>query len=120
MRIPDITFVALPSLGSIRRSFWSFLTHAQEERKTFIRLKELIYDEHSDRVMCPEHQALTYRALRTREGYREYKSDPAICANCHPVICMSAPVRTTKKLSHGIFEKRLLWNSARTLVIKGG
>ncbi|MGZ7295297.1 transposase, partial [Streptococcus pyogenes] len=32
-------------------------------------------------VICPEHQALTYRTT-TREGYREYKSDPVICANC--------------------------------------
>ncbi|BAH81449.1 truncated transposase [Streptococcus dysgalactiae subsp. equisimilis GGS_124] len=31
---------------------------------------------------------MTYRTT-TREGYREYKSDPAICANCPPVICMS-------------------------------
>ncbi|ESU86843.1 transposase, IS4-like family protein, partial [Streptococcus pyogenes GA03455] len=42
-------------------------------KKDLLRPKELIYDEHFDCVICPEHQALTYRTT-TREGYREYKS----------------------------------------------
>ena len=40
-----------------------------------------VYDEHYDCVICPEYQILTYRTTN-REGYREYKSDPAICAAC--------------------------------------
>ncbi|BAH81661.1 truncated transposase [Streptococcus dysgalactiae subsp. equisimilis GGS_124] len=36
-----------------------------------------------------------------------------------PCYLYVRPVRTTKKLSHGIFGKTI-WNSARTFVIKGG
>ena len=40
-----------------------------------------VYDEYYDCVLCPEYQPLRY-ATTNRDGYREYKSDPRICANC--------------------------------------
>ena len=40
-----------------------------------------VYDEYYDCVLCPEYQVLTYRTTN-RDGYREYRSDPKICANC--------------------------------------
>lgn len=40
-----------------------------------------VYDEYYDCVICPEYQPLQY-STTNREGYREYKSDPKICANC--------------------------------------
>ena len=40
-----------------------------------------VYDEYYDCVICPEYQLLTYRTTN-RDGYREYKSDPKICAGC--------------------------------------
>ena len=40
-----------------------------------------VYDEFYDCVICPEYQPLKYHTTN-REGYREYKSDPQICAGC--------------------------------------
>lgn len=40
-----------------------------------------VYDEYYDCVICPEYQTLEY-STTNREGYREYKSDPKICASC--------------------------------------
>ena len=40
-----------------------------------------VYDEFYDCVICPEYQILKY-STTNRDGYREYKSDPKICANC--------------------------------------
>ena len=40
-----------------------------------------VYDEYYDCVICPEYRVLEY-STTSREGYREYKSDPKICANC--------------------------------------
>jgi transposase len=40
-----------------------------------------VYDEYYDCVICPEYLVLRY-ATTNREGYREYKSDPRVCANC--------------------------------------
>ena len=40
-----------------------------------------VYDEFYDCVICPEYNVLKY-STTNRDGYREYKSDPHICANC--------------------------------------
>jgi len=40
-----------------------------------------VYDEYYDCNICPEYQILTCRTTN-REGYREYRSDPKICALC--------------------------------------
>ena len=40
-----------------------------------------VYDESYDCVICLEYQPLAYRTTN-RDGYREYCSDPKICAQC--------------------------------------
>ena len=40
-----------------------------------------VYDEHFDCIICPEYQVLNY-STTNRDGYREYKSNPQVCANC--------------------------------------
>ena len=40
-----------------------------------------VYDEYYDCVICPEFQPLAYHTTN-RDGYREYSSDPKICAHC--------------------------------------
>ena len=39
------------------------------------------YDQTRNLYICPNNQELTYKTT-TREGYREYKSNPSKCANC--------------------------------------
>ena len=53
----------------------------QSGKKSFIKKHEYIYDEYYDCYICPENQILPY-STTNREGYREYKSDGSICANC--------------------------------------
>jgi len=40
-----------------------------------------VYDEFYDCIICPEYQVLKY-STTNRDGYREYKSNPQICATC--------------------------------------
>ena len=40
-----------------------------------------VYDEFYDCLICPEYQPLKY-STTNRDGYREYKSDPKVCADC--------------------------------------
>ena len=47
----------------------------------FFRKHEYVYDEHFDCYICPNDHVLKY-STTNREGYREYKSDPKICAGC--------------------------------------
>jgi len=50
-------------------------------RVGFFKKYEYVYDEYYDCVLCPENQVLKY-GTTNRDGSREYKSDPKICANC--------------------------------------
>ena len=50
-------------------------------KKGFFRKYDYAYDEYFDCVLCPGNQVLKY-STTNRDGYREYKSDPKICAHC--------------------------------------
>lgn len=50
-------------------------------KKGFFKKYEYAYDEYYDCYLCPNNQILRY-ATTNREGYREYKSNPAICESC--------------------------------------
>lgn len=47
----------------------------------FFKKHEYVYDEYYDCILCPADQVLKY-STTNRDGYREYKSDPAICREC--------------------------------------
>ena len=40
-----------------------------------------VYDEFYDYIICPEYQILKY-STTNRDSYREYKSNPNVCAEC--------------------------------------
>ena len=42
---------------------------------------EYVYDEYFDCYLCPANEILHY-STTNRDGYREYKSDPKVCAHC--------------------------------------
>lgn len=50
-------------------------------KEGFFGKYDFVYDEYYDCVLCPNNHILKY-STTNREGYREYKSDPRICANC--------------------------------------
>ena len=71
--------------------------------KSFFRSYEYVYDEYYDCVICPANQVLNY-STTNREGYREYKSNPAICIACpHLAQC------THSKNNQKVVQKHL-WN----------
>ena len=47
----------------------------------FFKPYEFVYDEYFDCILCPENNVLKYTKT-TREGYRQFKSDPKKCENC--------------------------------------
>jgi len=50
-------------------------------KRGFYYKKDYVYDEFYDCVICPENQVLKY-STTNKNGYKEYKSDPKVCANC--------------------------------------
>lgn len=49
--------------------------------KNIIKKKHFTYDEKNNSYHCPEGQELIYKTT-TREGYREYHSNPKECVKC--------------------------------------
>ena len=54
---------------------------APQTKKGFFKKYEYVYDEYYDCILCPTNQILSY-STTNRDGYREYKSDPAVCREC--------------------------------------
>jgi len=50
-------------------------------KEGFFRKWEYVYDEHFGCYLCPNDKILNY-STTNRDGYREYKSNPADCAEC--------------------------------------
>lgn len=50
-------------------------------KEGFYKKYEYAYDEYYDCYVCPNNEILSY-STTNREGYREYKSDPRVCAEC--------------------------------------
>ena len=73
-----------------------FPYHKPMTRKGFFRKSEYVYDEYYDCIVCPNNQTLKY-STTNRDGYREYKSDPAVCAGC-PFLSQCTDSRSHQKV----------------------
>ena len=70
----------------------------------FFRKSEYVYDEFFDCYICPQNQILKYTTT-TREGYREYKSNPTICATCPLLSKCPLSKNQTKVVTRHIWAK---------------
>ncbi|QOK25575.1 IS1182 family transposase [Cytobacillus pseudoceanisediminis] len=65
-------------------------------KEGFFRKHEYVYDEHFDCYICPTGEILKYTTT-TKEGYRQFKSDPRICAGC-PFLSQCTQSQVHQKL----------------------
>lgn len=68
----------------------------------YLSKHEYVYDEHFDCYICPAGETLEY-STTTKEGYRQYKSNPRICADC-PFLS-----KCTQSQSHQKLVQRHVW-----------
>jgi len=73
--------------------------------KGMLKTKDFYYDEHYDCYLCENNQVLRYRTT-TRDGYREYVSNPYVCETC-PLLSQCTQSRDHRKVIH-----RHLWQEA--------
>ena len=62
----------------------------------YMKKHEYVYDEHYDCYICPQGQLLKY-ATTTKEGYRQYFSNPIQCKTC-PLLSECTQSKEHKKL----------------------
>lgn len=71
-------------------------------KEGFIRKHEYVYDEHYNCYICPQGEILSYTTT-TKEGYRQYKSNPLKCSKC-PLL-----EQCTQSQNHQKLIQRHIW-----------
>lgn len=83
-------------------------------RRAFTPVKGLFkkhqfkFDADQNVYRCPNNQELTYTTTN-REGYREYKSNPKICADCPLLSQCTQSKNTTKVVTRHVWEDSKEW-----------
>lgn len=72
-------------------------------RKGYMPKRAFIYDEHFDCYLCPKNQVLKYRST-TRQGYREYVSNPAKCRKCDLLAKCTQSANQVKVVTRHIWQ----------------
>jgi transposase len=72
-------------------------------KEGYFKKYEYIYDEHYDCYLCPNNQVLKY-STTNRDGYREYKSNPKVCAECSMRMQCTQSKNCTKVVTRHIWE----------------
>ena len=80
--------------------------------------REYRYDAEADVYVCPNGQALSYRTTN-RQGYREYKSDPALCQHCPLRQQCTRSANATKVVTRHVWEAAKERVDARRLTAWG-
>ena len=75
-------------------------------KKGFFRSYEFVYDEYYNCVICPNNHVLPY-VTTTREGYRQFKSDPNVCRSCPDLACCTESRVHQKVVQKHIWENYL-------------
>lgn len=78
-------------------------------KEGYFKPYEYVYDAYYDCVICPENQILKF-STTNREGYKEFKSDPCVCANC------SSRSKCTNSKSHQKTVTKHIWMDFMELV----
>ena len=68
----------------------------------FFRKHRYVYDEHYDSYICPNDQMLRC-VTTTKEGYRQYKSNPTVYANCPFLTDVTESKNHTKLIQRPIW-----------------
>ena len=71
----------------------------------FLKKYEYVYDEYHDCYICPQDKLLTYKTT-TKEGYRQFSSNPIECKNCS-LLSVCTTSKQYKKIIH-----RHLWENS--------
>lgn len=72
--------------------------------KGLLRKSAFSYEKDSNSYRCPHGQSLQY-STTNRDGYHEYKSDPALCRKCPLLSQCTRSKNQTKVLTRHVYEE---------------
>ena len=68
-----------------------------------MRKSRYVYERQADSYRCPNGQLLTY-ATTDRNGYRHYKSDPAICRTCPLLASCTSNANAVRTITRHVWQ----------------
>jgi transposase len=77
--------------------------HRPNHRDGYLRKRDFVYEPASDGYRCPNDRLLRY-STTNRGGYREYKSDPAICRTCPLLASCTSSRNATKVVTRHVWQ----------------
>jgi hypothetical protein len=90
--------------GLSDRNIFGVIAHRRfQPTKGLFPKWKFTYHKERDLYVCPNGQELQYRTT-TREGYREYKSDPKKCTNCPLLPECTKSQNKTKVVTRHVWE----------------
>lgn len=75
-------------------------------KKGFFSKNDYAYDEYYDCYICPNDKILKY-STTNRDGYHEYKSNPADCQNCPLIKQCTTSKNHQKVISRHVWQDSL-------------
>ncbi|HEX9861362.1 MAG TPA: IS1182 family transposase [Nitrospirota bacterium] len=92
-----------------RDIFGAIAYRTPNHKKGYFYKKDFVYDNENDSYLCPGGRTLKY-STTSREGYREYKSDPKQCKSCEH-LC-----KCTQSANHVKVVTRHVWEDSKERV----
>jgi transposase len=98
-------FTAAICKGLIDRDIYGVMPYVRPGgSKGMLKKSNFVYDEHHDCYLCPAAQVLEY-STTSRDGYREYKSNPESCRNCPRLKECTQSRNCTKVITRHVWEE---------------
>ncbi|MDD7983859.1 IS1182 family transposase [Lentisphaera marina] len=98
--------------GLVDRDIFGVISYRRPNHiKGYFRKSQFIYNSTDNSYTCPAEQVLPYRTT-TREGFREYASNPKTCTNC------SLRSQCTKSANHTKIVTRHIWEDQKECIKK--
>ncbi|WLR53250.1 IS1182 family transposase [Bacillus tianshenii] len=103
----DAGYLTMPICkGLTDRNIFGVIAHRRySSTKGLMPKWKFKFDEERNVYVCPQGETLTYRTT-TREGYREYKSDPKKCEECSLLESCTRSKNHQKVLTRHMWEDR--------------
>lgn len=107
----DAGYLTAPICHELKeRDIFAVIAHRRfHPKRGFFHKWEYDYDPKTDTYACPAKETLVYTTT-SREGYRQYKSNPRICKKCPQLL------RCTRSQNHVKVIARHVWEADREWV----
>lgn len=116
----DAGYLTAPICHELREAeVFAVIAHRRyHPKRGFFHKWQYTYDPAADTYGCPAGQTLTYQTT-SRDGYRQYKSDPKHCKRCEHLTKCTESKTHTKILSRHVWEDDKEWVRENRLSDKG-